>query len=84
MWPYIAAVVLVAVVACGYVFRAQLSGLLPDSDVATLLKRADTAVVANRLIEGEGNARDLYQAVLQIDPDNTPGARRHPAYRRGV
>ena len=71
LWPYIAAVVLVAVLAGGYVFRAPLSGLLPESDVATLLKRADAAVVANRLIEGEGNARDLYQAVLQIDPDNT-------------
>ncbi len=71
IWPYVAVALLVAVIGAGYVFRTQLGGLLPESDVAALLKRADAAVVANRLIDGDGNARDLYQAVLQIDPDNT-------------
>lgn len=70
LWPYVAVIVLAALLAGGYVFRAQIAGLLPESDVAALLKRADAAVVANQLIEGDGNARDLYQAVLQIDPDN--------------
>ena len=70
-WPYVAAVVLIAVLGAGYVFRTSLSALLPESDVAALLKRADAAVVANQLIDGDGNARDLYRAVLQIDPDNT-------------
>ena len=71
LWPYFVVVALVAALAAGYVFRAQLAGLLPESDVVALLKRADAAVIANRLIEGEGNARDLYDAVLQIDSDNT-------------
>jgi serine/threonine protein kinase/tetratricopeptide (TPR) repeat protein len=71
VWPWIAAVLLVVLAGAGYVFRAQLAGLLPESDVVGLLKRADAAVVANRLTEGDGNARDLYQAVLQIDPDNS-------------
>ena len=71
LWPYFVVVTLVAALAAGYVFRAQLAGLLPESDVVALLKRADAAVIANRLIEGEGNARDLYDAVLQIDSDNT-------------
>lgn len=70
VWPWVAAVLLVALVGAGYLFRSQLSALLPESDLAALLTRADAAVVANRLIEGEGNARDLYRAVLQIDPDN--------------
>jgi len=71
LWPYFVVVTLVAALAAGYVFRAQLAGLLPESVVVALLKRADAAVIANRLIEGEGNARDLYDAVLQIDSDNT-------------
>jgi serine/threonine-protein kinase PpkA len=71
IWPYVAMALLAAAVGAGYVFRSQLAELLPESDVAALLKRADAAVVANRLIDGDGNARDLYQAVLQIDPDNT-------------
>ncbi len=70
-WLLVAAVVLVALAGAGYVFRKQLAALLPESDVAALLHRADAAVVENRLTEGEGNARDLYQAVLQIDPDNS-------------
>ena len=70
-WLLVAAVLVVALAVAGYVFRKPLSGLLPESDVAALLNRADAAVVANRLTEGEGNARDLYQAVLQIDPDNS-------------
>jgi serine/threonine-protein kinase PpkA len=71
IWPYVAGALLVAAIGAGYAFRTQLTGLLPESDVAALLKRADAAVVANRLIDGDGNARGLYQAVLQIDPDNT-------------
>jgi serine/threonine protein kinase len=70
IWPFLILALLLAMAGAGYLFRAQLAGLLPESDVAALLKRADAAVVANQLLEGEGNARDLYQAVLQIDPDN--------------
>jgi serine/threonine protein kinase len=70
VWPWAVALLLVALVGAGFVFRKQLVDLLPESDTAALLTRADAAVVANRLTEGEGNARDLYQAVLQIDPDN--------------
>ncbi len=71
VWPWLVAVLLIGMGAGGYVFRDKLAALLPESDVAALLTRADAAVIANKLSEGEGNARALYQAVLQIDPDNT-------------
>ena len=62
---------LVALVATSGCFATRNDVRIVQSDVAALLKRADAAVVANRLIDGDGNARGLYQAVLQIDPDNT-------------
>ena len=71
LWPWVVAVLVLALAGGAYVFRGKLVDLLPESDVAALLTRADAAVIANKLTEGDGNARALYQAVLQIDADNT-------------
>lgn len=70
-WPWVVLALVLVLAGGAYLFRAQLGALLPESDVAALLTRAGAAVEANRLTEGDGNARDLYQAVLQIDPDNS-------------
>ncbi|MGH8153655.1 MAG: hypothetical protein ACREP0_00210 [Rhodanobacteraceae bacterium] len=70
-WP--AVVVAVAIVVAGaWVFSNQsmLSALLPQTQLNSLLSRADKAYAAGKLTGGPDSARDLYEAVRVLDPDN--------------
>lgn len=48
----------------------QLRNWLPNSNISQTLDKAQAALSAGRLFEGSDNARDLYNSVLQADPDN--------------
>ena len=65
------AIVVVLVAAGGWAFthRAALSGLLPQTQLNSLLTRADKAYAEGRLT-GPGSARELYGAARALDPDN--------------
>jgi tetratricopeptide (TPR) repeat protein len=65
------AIVVVLAVAGGWAFthHATLSGLLPQTQLNSLLTRADKAYGEGRL-SGPGSARDLYEAARALDPDN--------------
>jgi tetratricopeptide (TPR) repeat protein len=65
------AVVVVLAVAGGWAFthQATLSGLLPQTQLNSLLTRADKAYAEGKL-SGPGSARDLYEAARALDPDN--------------
>jgi len=76
-WPMVLAIVVGLAVAGLWFGQDQLRRLLPNSDVSAALDRAQAAVNAGKLFEGEGNARQLYEDVLGIDPD-------HQQARRGL
>jgi tetratricopeptide (TPR) repeat protein len=65
------AIVVVLVAAGGWAFthRAALSGLLPQTQLNSLLTRADRAYAEGKLT-GPGSARELYGAARALDPDN--------------
>lgn len=50
--------------------RAMLSGLMPQTQLNSLLTRADQAYAAGKLAGGPDSARDLYEAARALDPDN--------------
>jgi tetratricopeptide (TPR) repeat protein len=64
-------IVAVLAVAGGWAFthRATLSGLLPQTQLNSLLTRADKAYAEGKLT-GPGSARELYGAARALDPDN--------------
>lgn len=66
------AVVAVLAVAGGWAFthHATLSGLLPQTQLNSLLVRADKAYADGKLSGGPDSARDLYEAARALDPDN--------------
>ncbi|HJR12165.1 MAG TPA: hypothetical protein VJ823_12245 [Rhodanobacteraceae bacterium] len=66
------AVVAVLAVAGGWAFthQATLSGLLPQTQLNSLLTRADKAYADGKLSGGPDSARDLYEAARALDPDN--------------
>ena len=68
-WLVAALVLLVAGGAGAWQFQDRLRSLLPDTRRSVLLAEAQEALEAGRLA-GEGGARDLYAAVLALDPDN--------------
>ncbi len=69
-WPWVLAVVLGVAAAALWISQDKLRQMLPNSDVSAALDRAQAAVNAGRLFEGEDNARHLYEAVLRVDPDH--------------
>lgn len=70
-WPaVVVAVVIVAAAAWVFSNQSTLSGLLPQTQLNSLLSRADEAYAAGNLAGGPNSARDLYQAVRVLDPDN--------------
>lgn len=67
-----ALVIVLLVVAGGWAWRNQslLRSWLPQTQLNTLLTRADKALAAGDLTGGPASARDLYLAARAIDPDN--------------
>ncbi|HEX5354482.1 MAG TPA: hypothetical protein VFW60_10420 [Rhodanobacteraceae bacterium] len=50
--------------------QAMLSGLLPRTQLNSLLTRADKAYATGKLTGGADSARDLYEAARALEPDN--------------
>lgn len=65
-----AVVVLACLVALALANQATLRGWLPQTQLNTLLARADKALAAGDLTGGPDSARDLYVAARALDPDN--------------
>lgn len=70
-WSLIIAV-LVLIAAIGWLWshQAMLSGMLPQTQLNSLLTRADQAYAAGKLSDGPDSARGLYEAARALDPDN--------------
>lgn len=70
-WPaLVVIVVLVGGGAWAWSHQAMLSGLIPQTQLNSLLTRADKAYAAGKLSGGPDSARDLYEAARALDPDN--------------
>lgn len=71
--PWAAIVVLLVLIGGGawaWNHQAMLRGWLPQTQLNTLLTRADTAFAAGKLSGSPDSARDLYEAARALDPDN--------------
>jgi len=66
----IAGLVLVAVIGWLWSHQAMLSGMLPQTQLNSLLTRADQAYAAGNLSDSPDSARGLYEAARALDPDN--------------
>lgn len=68
------AIVIVLVLAGGggwaLTHQSTLSALLPQTQLNSLLTRADAAYAAGKLAGDPDSARDLYEAARALDPDN--------------
>ena len=54
-----------------YALQDRLRGMLPPTQLAAALERADQALAADRLSAADGQgARELYSGVLAVDPEN--------------
>ena len=70
-WPaLIVVVVLIGVGAWAFSHQTMLRALLPQTQLNSLLTRADAALAAGKLSGGPDSASDLYQAAQVLDPDN--------------
>lgn len=72
-FPWLTLVIVVVLVAGGgwaWTHRAMLSGLLPQTQLNSLLTRADKAYADGKLSGSPDSARDLYEAARALDPDN--------------
>ncbi|HET7931060.1 MAG TPA: hypothetical protein VFL63_06695, partial [Rhodanobacteraceae bacterium] len=63
-------VVLAAAGALAWTNQSTLRSWLPQTQLNTLLTRADQALAAGHLTGGPASARDLYVAARALDPDN--------------
>ena len=64
------AVVLLLAAGWALTHQATLSGLLPQTQLNSLLTRADKAYAEGKLSGSPDSARDLYEAARALDPDN--------------
>lgn len=71
LWPLLLVVGLIGIGIILILFREPLGALLSPGDVAENLAKAEAAVRAQKLYEGEDNALSLYQRVVAVDPDNS-------------
>jgi tetratricopeptide (TPR) repeat protein len=70
-WPaLVLLLVLIGAGAWAFTHQAMLRGLLPQTQLNSLLTRADEALAAGKLTGGPDSARELYQAARVLDPDN--------------
>ena len=68
--PIVIVVLLLGGGAWAWTHQAMLRGLLPQTQLNTLLTRADAAYAAGRLSGSPDSARDQYEAARALDPDN--------------
>ena len=70
--PWIVVAVVVVLLGAGWALTHQstLSGLLPQTQLNSLLTRADKAYAEGKLSGSPDSARDLYEAARALDPDN--------------
>ncbi|WIG54666.1 MAG: hypothetical protein OJF61_000452 [Rhodanobacteraceae bacterium] len=71
--PWIVLAVVVVLAGFGgwaFTHQAALSGLLPQTQLNSLLTRADKAYAEGKLSGSPDSARDLYEAARALDPDN--------------
>lgn len=71
-WPWLLLLLLAGAAGAVWQFRDGLRDLLPQSQTAELLERAERALDQGRLHDGEtgSGARELFAAVLARDPDS--------------
>jgi tetratricopeptide (TPR) repeat protein len=62
--------VLVGVGAWAFTHQTMLRSMLPQTQLNSLLTRADGALASGKLVGGPDSARDLYEAARVMDPDN--------------
>src|SRR5690348_9949875 len=70
---WFALVVLLVLVGAGawaFTHQTMLRGLLPQTQLNSVLTRADDALAAGKLTGGPDSARELYEAARVLDPDN--------------
>ena len=70
-WIFAAVVVAVIAVAALWIFQNRLRGLLPNTELNTLIARGDKALAEGNLVGNHNDsARELFQAARTLDPDN--------------
>src|SRR5512142_3232571 len=62
--------VLIGAGAWAFMHQTMLRGLLPQTQLNTLLTRGDDALAAGALTGGPDSARELYEAARVVDPDS--------------
>lgn len=70
-WLIVVVLLLAAVVAVAWVNQARLRGMVPRTALNDVLSRAQQALQQGHLVGSDGSsARELFQAVLAMEPDN--------------
>jgi len=70
-WIVVVVLLLAAVVAVAWVNQSRLRGMVPRTALNDVLGRAQQALQQGHLVGSDGSsARELFQAVLAMEPDN--------------
>jgi len=70
-WLIVVVLLLAAVVAVAWVNQSRLRGMVPRTALNDVLSRAQQALQQGHLVGSDGSsARELFQAVLAMEPDN--------------
>ena len=70
-WIFAAIAVVVIAVLAAWFFQNRLRGLLPNTELNTLIARGDKALAEGNLTGNHNDsARELFQAARTLDPDN--------------
>jgi hypothetical protein len=70
-WLIVVVLLLAAVVAVAWVNQSRLRGMVPRTALNDVLGRAQQALQQGHLVGSDGSsARELFQAVLAMEPDN--------------
>jgi serine/threonine-protein kinase PpkA len=70
-WIFAAIAVIVIAVLAAWFFQNRLRGLLPNTELNTLIARGDKALADGNLVGNHNDsARELFQAARTLDPDN--------------
>jgi tetratricopeptide (TPR) repeat protein len=70
-WIFAVIAVVVIAVLAAWFFQNRLRGLLPNTELNTLIARGDKALADGNLVGNHNDsARELFQAARTLDPDN--------------
>ncbi|MBS0570054.1 MAG: protein kinase [Proteobacteria bacterium] len=70
-WIVATIIVIAIVVSALWFFQNRLRGLLPNTELNTLIARGDKALAEGKLVgDHNDSARELFQAARTLDPDN--------------